>query len=224
MHGKSTIHLGQLLSMFDPLHSTVSNSCRSILLLSHLLLHQRDMNNQGGQLLAAELIQLLNASGHPPVLNLNQVHPIPTNVYRMLAIRAQLRAAATASRNAIIAAVNNIIGLNGGMANINEGILLFELALRAFYDACVLQSYELHFYFPIIPGVQIPTMNLTVESGPARIERLEQLSDVADQVHVLFEVELGLLNPDLVTAIQLARRLQGGDMLPVQVVAVDQQL
>lgn len=183
----------------------------------------QNQNNQGNQdnpLSQAELLQLLNASGHPPELNLNQLHPIPTNVPRMLTIHAQLRAAATVSRNASLVATQNI-QVNGGMFNINEGILLFNFALRAFYDACVLQSYELYFYFPAVPGLPMPAMNLVVESGPARIERLEELSNVADTIHVLFGDELGLLNPDLFTAIHLARRLQGGDMLPVQVIPVN---
>lgn len=175
------------------------------------------MHNQG-QLSAVELQELLIASDGQPVLDLNQQNPIPAGLSGWMAIRAQLRNNASSSRRATVGAVA-IIAENGGMTHIAEGFIAFNLALRSFYHACVLQLYELH--FSQLPPV-LPNMPLAVYSGADRIRTLEQLVELADTIINQFEHQFNEIGPALVTIVRLAQRLRRGDMLPVQVMSVSQ--
>jgi len=181
------------------------------------------MADQHAHLTEVELQQLLVWSERPVQLRLSALDPPPTtSPWKMMQHLDRLMQIADASRLAAANAVADAqLGAAGGGAAVpfNVRMQAVNSALFAFYDACVLHNYTLHFKAPL----HVSNMRLSSkEPGLARAVRSVELAARAQEAFVQSEADMaaGAVTATVaqLAIVNLARRLAGVDSLPVRVV------
>jgi hypothetical protein len=175
-----------------------------------------NMTGQHAQLTEAELQQLLVWSDRPSQLSLSALNPAPTNHFRRMTQQEELKAIAKASRLAAAeaATVVNMAVAEGTADSVPFAVRLqaANSALNAFYDANVLHHYVRQFNAELD----------VVQPGLARAEAAHQLADRAKEAFAQAEADAAahavVATEDQLNFLRLARRLNGADVLPVQVV------